>query len=190
MEEIERGLKKITEAASGISEKISDGSSVKVIVAKDKYQTDILNPFAMIFCEVLFNTIEEYNLTKNDIRTILRIIYYARFGNLIQMSNTKLAKDLGMNKSSLSRSMKKLRESGILVEDEGNLYLNPQVISKGSFAKIEEDKELELIEKGAKILAQTLNVGPNVITKKMKDEAREKELSKNVQKQQSLLDGL
>lgn len=184
---IERGLEKIADAASGITEQLADGSSVNVIVAKDKYQCDILNPFAMIFCGSFLNLINNYDLTKNDIKTVLQIIYYARFGNLIQMSYAKLAKDLGINRQNLSRTMKKLRESGIIIEDDGNMFLNPQIISKGSFAEIEKNKDLELIEKGAEALANTLGVGPNVITKSMKDKAKTKVYRQSAQ-QASLLD--
>jgi len=60
----------------------------------------------MFFADSLFSTINQYDLNRTDFFAVLKIISYAQFGNLVAMSQTKLAKDIGIDKANMSRVMK------------------------------------------------------------------------------------
>ena len=177
----------LASTADLMQEKMDEtNAQVNVFVSKSKMP--IVNQFVLLFYQSFLFTIDEYNLSRNEIRTVLKILEYTQFGNLIQLSFTKIGQDLNINRANISRIFKKLKEAGLLVDDGGNLFLNPQVIAKGSFLKRDELDTERLLEKGAELMKQTIGLAPNILTDSLRKKEREKKHKKSNHHQSSLLD--
>lgn len=177
----------LASTADLMQEKMDEtNAQVNVFVSKSKMP--IVNQFVLLFYQSFLFTIDEYNLSRNEIRTVLKILEYTQFGNLIQLSYTKLAKDLNMDKANTSRIIKKLKAASLLIDDDGNLFLNPQIIAKGSFLKRDEIETEKLLEKGAELMKQTIGSTPNILTDSLRKKEREKKYQKSNHHQASLLD--
>jgi len=167
----EKSVKVLTEVASSIDEKLEASGSVNVSVAKSRVLLKTSNNFVLLFYESFLKVIDDFELQRTDIRVILKILEIAKFGNLISFSLAGVARELEIDRSTVSKSVKKLKEVGIFFEDDNkNMFLNPQVIAKGS---LHECHETAMVEKGAEILKEKLGVEPNFLTKKMLEEKRE-----------------
>ena len=53
------------------------------------------------------------------------------FGNLICINQSAIAKELGLAKSNVSYTFKKLRSKNILIEKNGHLFMNSSLFQKG-----------------------------------------------------------
>lgn len=137
-------------------------SQVFVYVGKKKMQ--IVNEFAIMFGTAFLQCIDDYNLTRNDIRIMLKIIEYMKFGNLIKFSYSSLAKDLKIDKSNVSKTIKKLKENKLIITDNNNDYLNPHVIAKGNFT---DEVSEHLLNKAAEELEGS-NISPNILTEQLR----------------------
>ena len=52
------------------------------------------------------------------------------FGNLICINQSAIAKELGLAKSNVSYTFKKLRSKNILIEKNGHLFMNSSLFQK------------------------------------------------------------
>ncbi|RFT08026.1 hypothetical protein DYB39_20915 [Providencia rettgeri] len=87
-----------------------------------------------VFPKNLKKLIIEYGLTSNELLVIVEIIESTlSHGNLlINFSQKTLCKLLDMNKSTMSKVFKSLREKKVLIENEnGHTYLNSLIFLKG-----------------------------------------------------------
>lgn len=141
-----------------------DTTNAQIFVYSGKRKMQIVNEFAIMFGTAFLQCIDDYNLSRNDIRVVLKIIEYMKFGNLVRMSYSSIAKDLNIDKSNISKTIKKLRENKLIITDNGNDYLNPHVIAKGNFI---DDSGERLLNKAAEELEGT-NISPSIITSKMR----------------------
>lgn len=161
-----------TETLTEISEKVQaeiDKGNAQISIFTGATKMPIVNNYALLFHTAFLQTIDDYKLSLNDVRVMLKIIEYMKFGNLVHMSWTKLGKDLGISSKNISRHITKLRNAKLILDDDGNIYLNPQIVAKGKFLQ-KGDEDLEkLLDKGAEALEGT-NIKPNIITPKMKKE--------------------
>ena len=180
-----RNIKESTDVlqsvVDGIQEQFDKGNkSVNVFTAPARMP--IVNQFALIFHNNFLMTIDEYKLALNDIRIMLKIIDLMKFGNLVKLSWSDVARSLDIDPTNMGRHIKKLKKAALLIEDNGgNTYLNPQIIAKGKFLENSSDKTLiEILNIGADAIDGT-NVTPSIIT----DKIRNKQIEKN--KQHSLL---
>ena len=170
--------KAISSLLADVQQKI-DESDGRINVYTSPSKMPIMNEFAILFCSAFLSTIDDYNLSRNEIRLTLKIIEMMRFGNLVKLSWTDVGKSLEIKRNNMPRHVKALKDAKLLVEDEGgNIYLNPQIIAKGKFLPAKGDKDIErLLDLGAEALEGT-GIKPNIITptirKKMKEEAMEK----------------
>ena len=181
MTKAENFLEQITET---LQEKIDEkNAQINVFTAKAKMP--VVNQFVLLFYQSFLHTIDEYNLSRNEIRCLLKILEYTQFGNLIQLSFAKVGKDLNINRANISRIIKKLKEAKLLMDDDGNMFLNPQIIAKGNFLKKDDEESEKLLNLGAELSCSA----PNIMTKFLKAKSKKKEV-KNRYEQTSLLDDL
>jgi predicted transcriptional regulator len=130
-------LLKIMEAVS----KEASLNDVNLFVSKETYKLKPKNQFAILFYDSLDELIESANLSKLDIRIILRLLKRLEAGNLLSYTQLALSKELGTSTASISRSIKRLIKSQILIRTEnGEEYVNPQVISKMNLKKMKATK--------------------------------------------------
>lgn len=147
-----------------------DSKNAKLFLSSGRFKMKILNEFALMFASVFLQTIDDYKLTRNDIRVVLKIIEYAQFGNLLRMSYSSLSKDLNIHKADISKSIKRLKESKLIVDIDGSLYLNPHIICKGRF-NTSDSKDEELINRSADALEET-NRKPSIETKYIRNKSQ------------------
>ena len=164
-------------ALNGILDNIQNNmdeknSDLNIFIGKERM--DIRNDFVILFYNSLLSIINEYNLSKTDIKAILKILEYMQYGNLIRMSYAQLARDIGVDPSNINKTIRKLKQSKLLIEKDSNLYLNPHVISKGKF-KNKDDEAKELLEYSAQLL-EDLNLEPSILTPNLRKKINEKNI--------------
>lgn len=164
----------LTQAADKLQEQLEKNPNTSVNIYMGKARLPIANNYVILFYHALYTVIDDYDLSRNEIRTMLKILEYMQFGNLISMSQKKLGEDLKINKGRMSTIMKRLKTCGLILDDSGNLYLNPQVIAKGKFLDKQEET---LLEKGAEVLQEKLRLGPNILTEKLRKQQEPEQMS-------------
>lgn len=162
--------------ADSLQETMKNGNK-QVNVFTAPARMPIVNQFALIFHNNFLLTIDDYNLRLNDIRVMLKIIDLMKFGNLVKLSWSDVARSLRIDPTNMGRHIKKLKQAKLLIEDEGgNTYLNPQIIAKGKFIQEKEDQQLiKILNIGAEALEGT-NIKPSIITKKIKNKEKQSEI--------------
>ena len=64
------------------------------------------------------------------------------YGNLVSISQASIARELNLAKSNVSYNFKKLKAKGILIDKDGNIYMNSNLFSKGlAHAMSKENRE-------------------------------------------------
>ena len=82
-------------------------------------------------------TLAKWNLPSEQYRVMLELLSETDFDNYIRISQTKLAEELNMQQSHVSRAIKKLKELNIIVEGpraglNKTYRLNPYIAHKGT----------------------------------------------------------
>lgn len=121
-----------------------DNEKVSISISKQRKKVDPLNPFVMIFISSFKEIIKDYNLGNKDIVLLLHLLEKMKYGNLVQITQTAIAKELNEKQPNISRSFKNLFSCGILVKDANkNIFINSQIINKQDLHKMKyENKEL------------------------------------------------
>ena len=140
---------------------IEGGGTVKVTQTfnLDKKAT-VKADFVLAFTSNL-RQLAELNISQNELKVITYILEVMEFGNLISINQTVIAKELGVAKSNISYTFKKLRSKNILIENNGHLFMNSALFQKGlshsltterrdnlkksQATKIGENKQLDLL---------------------------------------------
>lgn len=157
----------LSQFVNELSKRLEENPGTDINVNSGFERMDIIpNTFSLLFHSNLKYLIQEYNLKTTEIVALLQINEYMQYGNLIQMSYSKLARDIGIDPRNITRTIKKLKACKIIIEKDGNSYINPQVIIKGRFRKKDEESN-ELIELGSK-LGEEVGIDTNIYTKKMR----------------------
>lgn len=123
-------FKNVTKAAGGLESK-------EVSVFAGRKKESVTEPFVLLFYESLSELVLADRLTVTDMKVMLGVCGLARFGNLVSLSQGGLAEALGLNKSAISRSIKKLTEEAILLKTNLGLFINPTLVVKGGLSNIE-----------------------------------------------------
>ena len=66
------------------------------------------------------------------------------YGNLINLSQSTIAKNLNLAKSNVSYYFKNLKKKNILVEKDGHVFMNSNIFSKGLAHRLDEEKRKNL----------------------------------------------
>ncbi|MDJ4921044.1 DNA-binding protein [Salmonella enterica] len=78
-----------------------------------------------------FECLAELDITKNELKVIAKILKKMEFGNLFHISQAALCRDLGIGKSNMSLIFKKLKTKGIIIDKDGDLFMNSNIFLKG-----------------------------------------------------------
>lgn len=110
---------------------IEGGGTVKVTQTfnLDKKAT-VKADFVLAFTSNL-RQLAELNISQNELKIITYILEVMEFGNLICINQSAIAKELGLAKSNVSYTFKKLRSKNILIEKNGHLFMNSSLFQKG-----------------------------------------------------------
>ena len=78
-----------------------------------------------------FECLAELDITKSELKVIAKILNKMEFGNLFHISQAALCRDLGIGKSNMSLIFKKLKAKGIIIDKDGDLFMNSNIFLKG-----------------------------------------------------------
>ncbi|MGE1398899.1 DNA-binding protein [Klebsiella pneumoniae] len=78
-----------------------------------------------------FQQLAELDISKNELKVIARILNIMEFGNCFHISQAKLCRDLDIKKSNMSLVFKKLKRKGIIIDKDGDLFMNSNIFLKG-----------------------------------------------------------
>lgn len=165
----------LTEVAQKLQSTLDEGHKTVNVFAMPA-RMPIVNQFALLFHTSLLETIDEYNLTLNDLRVILKVIELMQFGNLVKISWLDVGKALNIKKQNMSKHVRNLKASGLLITHEGATYLNPQIIAKGKFLQQrgQETEDLKhLLNAGAEALEGSSR-SPSILTPELSKEIQRK----------------
>lgn len=112
------------------------------IKASTKRKTSFKDDFSMIF-KTNIGTLARMKLTPTSFRIIIYLFSIIDYGNiLVNFSQSKVAKDLGLQKSNVSRAFKELFEKKILIRnrEDDHFYLNSNLCVKGIPHKFNEEQ--------------------------------------------------
>ncbi|SLU68618.1 Uncharacterised protein [Klebsiella pneumoniae] len=78
-----------------------------------------------------FQQLAELDISKNELKVIARILNIMEFGNCFHISQAKLCRDLDIKKSNMSLVFKKLKKKAIIIDKDGDLFMNSNIFLKG-----------------------------------------------------------
>lgn len=78
-----------------------------------------------------FQQLAELDISKNELKVIARILNIMEFGNCFHISQAKLCRDLDIKKSNMSLVFTKLKKKGIIINKDGDLFMNSNIFLKG-----------------------------------------------------------
>ena len=158
-----------TTIAQGINEHLDTNNDVNVFSMPARMP--IVNNFVLLFYNSFLQSIDDYNLSINDVRVMLKIVDLMKFGNLLKLSWSSVGRSLGIAPKNMVRHVSKLKDARLLINDaDGNTYLNPQICSKGKFLQKlgkNGNELIKVLELGADALQGT-NIEPSIVTPSMR----------------------
>ena len=119
------------EARSGREHVALTGKEGHTSVVEKK--VNLIQPYAYIFGENVDRVLKEYALAATTFRVLFRILALVSRGDVVAISQTGVAGDLGMSKQQVHKAWRQLREAKVLLLDEsGHEYLNVNLFYRGS----------------------------------------------------------
>jgi biotin operon repressor len=132
-------LTEIAEELEQIEEKGYVNENTKFTLIAGENRVKVKNDFVILFYSSFLQIIKDCELTKLDIKLTMQLLEMAQFGNLVSISQSGLAKELGTYQSNVSKSLKSLIASGILIKDSnGHTYFNPDIMTKGKLNEMKK----------------------------------------------------
>lgn len=148
---------KIKHLPKNTVEEIVDGINsigemdISVNVAKQRLKPD--QEFIFYFLTNMDSLISDPEITKQDIAVLMKYAAKMQYGNQISIAQTDIAEDLGIDKSRVSNSVKKLTQKGVFLKDRRSLMMNWRYLAKGNltdFIKAEKENcklsKLQLVD--------------------------------------------
>ena len=111
---------------------IEDMNEVNINVTRKK-KTGFLGTYSIVFHDSV-KTLSKMNLKPNAYKIVMYLFGIIEMGNiLVNFSQKKIADDLGLQPSNVSRAFKELFDKGVLIKDseDGHVYLNSNLCTMG-----------------------------------------------------------
>lgn len=102
-----------------------------------------------------FEQLADMEISSNELKVIAKILNKMEFGNCFHVSQAKLCQELNIKKSNMSIIFKKLKSKAIIIDKDGDLFMNSNIFLKGQYHTINE-KQRPNVQK-----AQIFNVDNN-----------------------------
>lgn len=119
--------------------------STTVIATEEDKAISFAQPYVFVFAFTSnFRFFSDLDISKNEFRVLTYILEYMEFGNLINLSQSSLCKELNIASGNMSNIFKKLKQKGILVEHHGHLYINSNIFAKGMSHQLDEKRKEHL----------------------------------------------
>lgn len=126
--------------------KLDDDKTVKVnVYYPDPNKAFPREPFALFFFQTCLRLLVEKKIGINEMTLLLYLVNKLDGENMLVMfSRTRVAADLNVSRSVISRAWKKLMDMNILFIVDGHLYVNPHLITRSGLAKIKNSDVYQL----------------------------------------------
>lgn len=111
---------------------VEDMNEVNINVTRKK-KTGFLGTYSIVFHDSV-KTLSKMNLKPNAYKIVMYLFGIIEMGNiLVNFSQKKIADDLGLQPSNVSRAFKELFDKGVLIKDseDGHVYLNSNLCTMG-----------------------------------------------------------
>ena len=120
----------IAHAIDTVKDRDDDAGTVQVHVSKKRKHIDPLSPFALCFTGSLSTIIQKRKLTPTALALLFLLLDLSKFGNLVSVNQAGLAERLGVKQPAISKALKKLEASGIILNLTEGQFFNPQLITR------------------------------------------------------------
>ncbi|CRY75412.1 DNA-binding protein [Yersinia intermedia] len=110
-----------------------------------------------------FQQLADLDISKNELKVIARILNIMEFGNCFHISQAKLCRDLDIKKSNMSLVFKKLKGKGIIIDRDGDLFMNSNIFLKGQAHSINA-KQRPNVRKAQEFVVDDKETFENVYT--------------------------
>lgn len=124
-----------------------------------------------------FQQLAELDISKNELKVIARILNIMEFGNCFHISQAKLCRDLDIKKSNMSLVFKKLKKKGIIIDKDGDLFMNSNIFLKGQAHSINA-KQRPNVKKAQGFIVNEKEIFENVYQFKTESENSNKQDNK------------
>lgn len=114
------------------------------ITTEDNKTVSFDQPFVYQFTSN-FRVLSDMDISKNEMRVLSYILELMDYGNLINVSQASICKELKIASGNMSNIFKKLREKGVLIEREGHLFVNSNIFAKGITNKTDFNRKQNLL---------------------------------------------
>ncbi len=111
---------------------VEDMNEVNINVTRKK-KTGFLGTYSIVFHDSV-KTLSKMNLKPNAYKIVMYLFGIIEMGNiLVNFSQKKIADDLGLQPSNVSRAFKELFDKRVLIKDseDGHVYLNSNLCTMG-----------------------------------------------------------
>jgi CRP-like cAMP-binding protein len=142
-------MKTNTSNLKDLAEKAIDdenGREVTVNIGHKKFRPK--QEYVMLFPKALNETIEraeekQVKLSGTDYKVLFKYLEFAEYGERISLhvSQADVADALGMERRNVTRSVSHLVDAGIFFREKRSLYVDPNLITKGSMWRIKPHAE-------------------------------------------------
>ena len=109
-------------------EELQDKKVSVVVSERDKVK--VKDEFVLMFVNNVQRMLDI--LTVREIKVLLSIVKFCSYRNVFKITQKTISNDTGIDVSTVSRVMKKLKEkSYLLIDENGTEYVNPYLFLKG-----------------------------------------------------------
>jgi hypothetical protein len=116
-------------------------------------RVNLTEPYAYIFGENVDRVLQDHKLGATTFRVLFRILALVSRGDVVAISQTGVAGDLGMSKQQVHKAWRELRDAQILLLDQsGHEYLNVNLFYRGSPKDLMAGQGGERLEQSSKAL--------------------------------------
>lgn len=125
------------ESTTGTSVLVLDSSTGEILTDQLQF-TKRLDKFVMpggyaIVALVFFSKLAELKISADAYRLCARIMASANFGGLVNKSNEEYAREIGIDKSRVSRLIGKLHDAGVIHRiGPRSIFINPAYLFRGN----------------------------------------------------------
>lgn len=128
----------IRDQLSGYQENLEQEQKAIVHISKEKMVPQ--TPFVFLFAENFESILAKHKLTGFCCRLIMKMISRMQYGNMVSLTQTALASEMGVKKQQVNEAYSRLLEVGILVKDQhGAIFFNLELVLKGKFSNLQSE---------------------------------------------------
>jgi hypothetical protein len=173
-----RGLRKVSTDKNDVQHIVDHAVEGNANIFIGKAQAKSKIGFVMLFGANFDAVLSKFEFTMADMRVLFCVLSKMAFGNQLSIKQSGIAKELDVHKSNVSKSWKKLSDSGIFMCDaHGNEFMNFDLFLKGKPDNATETFAEQAALSHAAMIAndvKTVIPFPKFVKKKLTDEQEAK----------------